>query len=207
MRPVMSVAHVRNAGLHAAPLPLQAFPSIHHTHPHYCPSFPPSLVLMHDHEEATAAAPLLLFHDEAPVSPAEPSIAGRSTSSIAAGAGQGEAEDTAKGDRSIDRSRVFWAPPPAPSFPMETPSAPAPGDGNSAPASSRVTFEDMLRSCDQSYYQMLGFPDAASYFEAKERVGTQIIPSPYGSIDRSTELQYLPFRHSFGSLVMQSFCD
>uniref|UniRef100_A0A0E0R5X7 Uncharacterized protein n=1 Tax=Oryza rufipogon TaxID=4529 RepID=A0A0E0R5X7_ORYRU len=53
---------------------------------------------------------------------------------------------------------------------METPSAPAPGDGNSAPASSRVTFEDMLRSCDQSYYQMLGFPDAASYFEAKERV-------------------------------------
>nr|ABA92087.1 hypothetical protein LOC_Os11g11240 [Oryza sativa Japonica Group] len=52
---------------------------------------------------------------------------------------------------------------------METPSAPAPGDGNSAPASSRVTFEDMLRSCDQSYYQMLGFPDAASYFEAKER--------------------------------------
>uniref|UniRef100_I1QYP0 Uncharacterized protein n=1 Tax=Oryza glaberrima TaxID=4538 RepID=I1QYP0_ORYGL len=52
---------------------------------------------------------------------------------------------------------------------METPSAPAPGHGNSAPASSRVTFEDMLRGCDQSYYQMLGFPDAASYFEAKER--------------------------------------
>uniref|UniRef100_A0A0E0R5X6 Uncharacterized protein n=2 Tax=Oryza TaxID=4527 RepID=A0A0E0R5X6_ORYRU len=65
---------------------------------------------------------------------------------------------------------------------METPSAPAPGDGNSAPASSRVTFEDMLRSCDQSYYQMLGFPDAASYFEAKERVNHEEILEHVSSI-------------------------
>uniref|UniRef100_A0A0D3HJP5 Uncharacterized protein n=1 Tax=Oryza barthii TaxID=65489 RepID=A0A0D3HJP5_9ORYZ len=65
---------------------------------------------------------------------------------------------------------------------METPSAPAPGHGNSAPASSRVTFEDMLRGCDQSYYQMLGFPDAASYFEAKERVHHEEILEHVSSI-------------------------
>uniref|UniRef100_A0A0E0R5X8 Uncharacterized protein n=2 Tax=Oryza TaxID=4527 RepID=A0A0E0R5X8_ORYRU len=88
---------------------------------------------------------------------------------------------------------------------METPSAPAPGDGNSAPASSRVTFEDMLRSCDQSYYQMLGFPDAASYFEAKERVNHEEILEHVSSILNSKGI--IPSKRPSKLLVLKEARD